>query len=80
VAGSLAETPPPAPAAADTPTSKRYLVYPAANPIGGLAHHQAITPTVLPVQVQPKAKSREPGDTGRLLHAGPHDGVRSCGT
>lgn len=50
VAGSLAETPAPAGASADTPTSKLYLVHPGHGhvmrtiPVAGWSHHQAITP------------------------------------
>lgn len=50
VAGSLAETPAPAGAAADTPTSKLYLIHPEHGhvmltvPVAGWTHHEAITP------------------------------------
>lgn len=50
VAGSLKETPAPAGAPADTPTSKLFLVHPAHGhvmstiPVAGWTHHQAITP------------------------------------
>jgi DNA-binding beta-propeller fold protein YncE len=50
VAGSLVETPAPAGASADTPTSKLYLVHPGHGhvmrtiPVAGWSHHQAITP------------------------------------
>lgn len=50
VAGSLKETPAPAGASADTPTSKLFLVHPAHGhvmstiPVPGWTHHQAITP------------------------------------
>ncbi len=50
VAGSLKETPAPAGASAETPTSKLYLIHPAHGhvmltvPVAGWTHHQAITP------------------------------------
>ena len=50
VAGSLQETPPPAGASHDTPTSKLYLIHPAHGhvmltiPVAGWAHHEAVTP------------------------------------
>ena len=50
IAGSLKETPAPAGASADTPTSNLYLVHPAHGhvmltvPVAGWTHHQAITP------------------------------------
>lgn len=50
VAGSLAETPAPAGASHDTPTSKLYLIHPAHGhvmltiPVAGWTHHEAITP------------------------------------
>lgn len=50
VAGSLAETPAPAGASPDTPTSKLYLIHPAHGhvmstiPVAGWTHHEAITP------------------------------------
>lgn len=50
VAGSLAETPAPAGAAAETPTSKLYLIHPGHGhvmltiPVAGWTHHEAITP------------------------------------
>ena len=50
VAGSLAETPAPAGAAHDTPTSKLYLIHPGHGhvmltiPVAGWTHHEAITP------------------------------------
>lgn len=50
VAGSLNETPAPAGASADTPTSKLYLVHPEHGhvmltvPVAGWTHHEAITP------------------------------------
>lgn len=50
VVGSLAETPAPAGASADTPTSKLYLIHPAHGhvmqtiPVAGWTHHEAITP------------------------------------
>ena len=50
VAGSLEETPAPAEAPHDTPTSKLYLIHPGHGhvmltvPVAGWTHHQAITP------------------------------------
>jgi DNA-binding beta-propeller fold protein YncE len=50
VAGSLAETPAPAGASHDTPTSKLYLIHPGHGhvmltiPVAGWTHHQAVTP------------------------------------
>lgn len=50
VAGSLAETPAPAGASHDTPTSKLYLIHPEHGhvmltiPVAGWSHHEAITP------------------------------------
>jgi DNA-binding beta-propeller fold protein YncE len=50
IAGSLAETPAPAGASHDTPTSSLYLIHPAHGhvmltiPVAGWSHHQAITP------------------------------------
>jgi DNA-binding beta-propeller fold protein YncE len=50
IAGSLAETPAPAGASHDTPTSSLYLIHPAHGhvmltvPVAGWTHHQAITP------------------------------------
>ena len=50
VAGSLKETPAPAGASAETPTSKLFLVHPehghvmSTIPVAGWTHHQAITP------------------------------------
>lgn len=50
IAGSLAETPVPAGAPADTPNSKLYVIHPehghvmAEIPVAGWTHHQAITP------------------------------------
>lgn len=50
IAGSLAETPIPAGAPADTPNSKLYVIHPAHGhvmaeiPVSGWTHHQAITP------------------------------------
>ncbi len=50
VAGSLKETPAPAGASADTPTSKLFLVHPehghvmSTVPVAGWTHHQAISP------------------------------------
>ncbi len=51
VAGSLKETPAPAGASADTPTSKLFLVHPehghvmSTIPVAGWTHHQAISPS-----------------------------------
>ena len=50
VAGSLAETPAPAGASQDTPTSNLYLIHPGHGhvmltiPVAGWTHHEAITP------------------------------------
>lgn len=50
VAGSLSETPVPAGAPADTPSSKLYVIHPVHGhvmteiPVSGWTHHQAITP------------------------------------
>lgn len=50
VAGSLTETPAPAGASHDTPTSKLYLIHPGHGhvmltiPVAGWTHHEAITP------------------------------------
>lgn len=50
IAGSLKETPPPAGAPTDVPTSKLFFIHPAHGhvmstiPVAGWTHHQAITP------------------------------------
>lgn len=50
IAGSLTETPAPAGASSETPTSKLYIIHPAHGhvmytvPVAGWSHHEAITP------------------------------------